>query len=180
MRAARCRRRGHLHGQHLLWDDLMVGMDQGRRRGRARARPRPRTGARGLPLHSQRDPARPSPAPPTNARSLHSHSLLGQRPEKGLVIRLRHYDAFYAVDYGQEAGSPRVIRTVLCSWSMRGSRQGEGRRPWGLTGLAPHPVHVPSVAQGPKSHSHSPALGHRPALTRRWSLWQSPGGPLTR
>ena len=71
VRAARCRRRGHLQGQHLLWDDLMVGMDQGRQRGRARARPRPRTGARGLPLHSQRGPARPPPAPPTNARSLH-------------------------------------------------------------------------------------------------------------
>ena len=55
----------------LLWDDLTVGMDQGRQRGRARARPRPRTGARGLPLHSQRGPARLPPAPPTNARSLH-------------------------------------------------------------------------------------------------------------
>ena len=84
VRAARCRRREHPHGHCLLWDDLMVGMDQGHQRGRARARPRPRTGARGLPLHSQRDLARLSPAPLTNARSLHSHSLLGQRPEKTL------------------------------------------------------------------------------------------------
>ena len=74
---------------------------------------------------------------------------------------MTNYGAFYIYlyiylyIYGQEAGSLRVIRTVLHSWSKRGPRQGGGRQPWGLTGLAPHPVHVPSVAQGPRSHSHS-------------------------
>ena len=76
-------------------------------------------------------------------------------------VTMTNYDAFYIYIsiylyiYGQEAGSLRVIRTVLHSWSKWGPRQGGGRQPWGLTGLAPHPVHVPSVAQGPRSHSHS-------------------------
>ena len=68
----------------LLWDDLTVGMDQGRQRGRARARPRPRTGARGLPVHSQRARARLPPAPPTSARSLH-FKLCGARRQRDRI-----------------------------------------------------------------------------------------------
>ena len=123
-----------------------------------------RTGARGLPLHSQRGPARLPPAPPTNARSLHFKRCGARRRRNRIrpasfdeLWRILYiYIFLYICDiYGQEAGSLRVIRTVLHSWSKRGPRQGGGRQPWGLTGLAPHPVHVPSVAQGPRSRSHS-------------------------
>ena len=112
--------------------------------------------------------------PPAPALSICARSWANAR--KSLVIRLRHCDVFY----GQGAGSLRVIRTVLHSWSMRGPRQGGGRQPWGLTGLAPHPVHVPSVAQGPRSHPYSSAFGRRPALTRRWSFWEAALWPGSR
>ena len=44
--AARYHRRGHPHQQFLLQDDLIMDMNQGRRRGCARSRSRPRTRAR--------------------------------------------------------------------------------------------------------------------------------------
>ena len=70
--AARYHRRGHPHQQFLLQDDLIMDMDQGRRRGCARSRSRPRTRARSLSLASQHDPARLSPTLPTETRALHS------------------------------------------------------------------------------------------------------------
>ena len=70
--AARYHRRGHPHQQFLLQDDLIMDMNQGRRRGCARSRSRPRMRARSLSLASQHDPARLSPTLPTETRALHS------------------------------------------------------------------------------------------------------------
>ena len=70
--AARYHRRGHPHQQFLLQDDLIMDMNQGRRRGCARSRSRPRTRARSLSLASQHDPACLSPTLPTETRALHS------------------------------------------------------------------------------------------------------------
>ena len=162
-------------------DDLIVGM--GTRRS-WRSRPCSSTAAyEGLTLifgFSTRSGV--STARTTHQRPLSPFQTLRREAPKrqnpdGVIVM--NYDAFYIYIYiylyiyGQEAGSLRVIRTVLHSWSKRGPRQGGGRQPWGLTGLAPHPVHVPSVAQGPRSHPYLPAFGRRPALTRRWSFWEA-------
>ena len=183
-------------------DDLIVGM--GTRRS-WRSRPCSSTATyEGLTLifgFSTRSGV--STARTTHQRPLSPFQTLRREAPKRqnpAVVSMTHFDACYDIYvyiyiylyiYGQEAGSLRVIRTVLHSWSMRGPRQGGGRQPWGLTGLAPHPVHVPSVAQGPRSHpyylpsgvgppSHGGGhSGRRPSGSGRGGLTDPRVGPGT-
>ena len=125
-------------------------------RASTRSRPRSATAAHGgsRPTCSFSTRSRAPTARTTHQRPLSPFQTLRREAPKrqnpaGVIVT--HYDEFFIYlymtsdIYGQEAGSLRVIRTVLHSWSKRGPRQGGGRQPWGLTGLAPHPVHVPSV-----------------------------------
>ena len=67
----------------------------------------------------------------------------------------------------REAGSPRVIRTVLHSRSWRGPRQGEGPRPWGRPASGGPTLEVVELQHDAICHFQSvPPSFYRPR--RQW------------